>query len=205
VPRSPLFREHKTPTAPAAASQLCSASLDHLQLSPSAKIGQLLCIPCNCGYALEDDATEEDKKQAAPWSFNPAKMAAAAFGGDTPFTEHGDVLSADPQDAQGKAALVEELKSRARGAFTAKNYPVAERLYSKGLQVQPDAALYANRSATRVGLGRHEAALDDAELALKADPTYVKVLLLYPILLQCLVHSKRMSYTYRCVCRHSIN
>jgi tetratricopeptide (TPR) repeat protein len=111
-------------------------------------------------------------------------MAAAAFGGDTPFTEHGDVLSADPQDAQGKAALVEELKSRARGAFAAKNYPVAERLYSKGLQVLPDAALYANRSATRVGLGRHEAALDDAELALKTDPTYVKVL---PLLMYCLI------------------
>jgi tetratricopeptide (TPR) repeat protein len=109
-------------------------------------------------------------------------MAAAAFGGDTPFTEHGDVLTADPQDAQGKAALVEELKSRARGAFAAKNYPVAERLYSKGLQVLPDAALYANRSAVRAGLGRHEAALDDAESALKTDPAYVKVLLYADVL-----------------------
>jgi tetratricopeptide (TPR) repeat protein len=151
-------------------------------------------------------------------------MAAVAFGGDTPFTEHGDVLTADPQDAQGKAALVEELKSRARGAFAAKNYPVAERLYSKGLQVLPDAALYANRSAIRVGLGRHEAALDDAESALKTDPTYVKVQsstdvlstsemcaciakIAYPLHQQRLLTAYCYSLScpqYNCVIRHTI-
>ncbi|KAG5192246.1 hypothetical protein JKP88DRAFT_191255 [Tribonema minus] len=96
------------------------------------------------------------------------------FSEHTPFSEHGDVLNAAPSDEPGKKALVEELKSRARGAFAAKNYPVAEKLYSKGIETLPDAMLYANRSAARAGLGRHAAALDDAEEALKLLPTYPK-------------------------------
>lgn len=77
--------------------------------------------------------------------------------------------------------LVEELKSRAKGCITSRNFPVAVQLYSKAIEVAPTedtagaAILRANRSMCYLSMGNGSSALSDAEEAEKLDATYVKV------------------------------
>jgi len=97
------------------------------------------------------------------------------LGGDNPFSNiHGDVLNATPEDDQSKRNLVEELKNRARAAVGRKNWPEAEALYSKGLEVLPDAILYSNRSLVRLSLDKKDEALADADSAIENDSNYAK-------------------------------
>jgi activator of HSP90 ATPase len=75
--------------------------------------------------------------------------------------------------------LIEEIKSRARSSFAVGNYPEAEVLYTKGIEVlsttsQPDAILLANRALARLNLGKVNDAIADSELAIEADGNYVK-------------------------------
>lgn len=88
---------------------------------------------------------------------------------------HADVLGATPEDEAGITALKGELSARAKVAMSQKNYPVADALYSKSIDVgSPDAATYGNRSAARYGLGRYENALADATSAISIDEGYAK-------------------------------
>jgi hypothetical protein len=89
---------------------------------------------------------------------------------------HSDVLNASvPEDEEGRARLVEELKSRAKGSVKSKNYPEAIQLYSKGIEILPDnAILFANRSMCHLGMGSTKEALEDADKALGLDPAYIK-------------------------------
>ncbi|CAM9130071.1 unnamed protein product [Choristocarpus tenellus] len=97
------------------------------------------------------------------------------LGDQQRFGMHGDVMSAKPTDDAGKASLVEEIKSRARGEFSSKNYPRAEMLYKRGLEVTPDdATLHSNLAAVHLGLNRNREALVDAEEAVRIDPGYAK-------------------------------
>lgn len=65
---------------------------------------------------------------------------------------HNDVLQAEPSDEAGKLSLLEELKKRAKGSLTSKNYPEAIQLYTKGIELFPqDAILHANRSMCHLG------------------------------------------------------
>ncbi len=47
-------------------------------------------------------------------------------------------------------------------------------LYSKAIEVKPDATLYGNRAAARISLKRFEESLHDALKAVEMDPTYSK-------------------------------
>lgn len=87
---------------------------------------------------------------------------------------HRDVLDANPEDEVGKDRLTEELKSRAKGAMKDKNFPVADALYGKAIEVKPDATLHSNRSMARFGLGRFDDALSDALSASELDPSFAK-------------------------------
>lgn len=88
---------------------------------------------------------------------------------------HQDVLSASPTDAEGRARLVEEIKSRAKGSITAKNYAEAVTLYSKAIEVLPeDAILRANRSMCYLSMGNADHALEDGKEAVRLDATYAK-------------------------------
>merc|ERR1719230_1315011 len=93
---------------------------------------------------------------------------------------HADVLNADPTDEAAKLRLVDEVKNRAKGAFTQKDMPSAELLYGKaislleGLPEKREAALYSNRSMVRLNLNKVEEALADANKCLEVDPTFVK-------------------------------
>mmetsp|Transcript_10674 Transcript_10674/g.13854 ORF Transcript_10674/g.13854 Transcript_10674/m.13854 type:complete len:394 (+) Transcript_10674:293-1474(+) len=97
------------------------------------------------------------------------------FGGENPFSNiHNDILNAQPEDDTSKQNLIEEIKSRARAAVGRKNWPEAECLYTKGIEVHPDAILYSNRALVRINLNKSEEALDDAEKAIAADSAYAK-------------------------------
>lgn len=54
---------------------------------------------------------------------------------------HSDVLNATPTEEAAKDRLVTELKNRAKGSLTTKNYPEAIQLYSKAIEIRPDDAI----------------------------------------------------------------
>ncbi|CAM9357698.1 unnamed protein product [Scytosiphon promiscuus] len=91
------------------------------------------------------------------------------------FGAHGDVMGATPSDEAGKTTLCEEIKSRARAEFARKNFPQAEMLYTKAVEIRPeDATLHSNLAAVRLGLNKAEPALENAMEALRLDPSYAK-------------------------------
>ena len=61
-----------------------------------------------------------------------------------------------------------------RGIFAAGNLPEAELLYDKAIAIKPDAVLFANRAAVRLGLNLTDSALADASKAIDLDPKYSK-------------------------------
>merc|ERR1712137_492889 len=87
---------------------------------------------------------------------------------------HRDLLDAEPESEESKQNLLNEIKNRAKRLFSGGNYPEAELLYGKGIEIAPDAIFYANRSAARLNLGRGEDALEDAKQAIKMDSSYSK-------------------------------
>ncbi|CAE7536575.1 HOP3 [Symbiodinium microadriaticum] len=88
---------------------------------------------------------------------------------------HSDVLAAEPADDESKSRLIEEIKNRAKGSLTTKNYPEAIQLYSKGIELRPtDAILYANRSMCYLQMGNADSALADGEKAIENDASYAK-------------------------------
>merc|ERR1719486_1106184 len=93
---------------------------------------------------------------------------------------HADVMNEEPTDEAAKLRLVEEVKNRAKGAFTQKDMPSAELLYGKAISLlesmpgKEEAPLYSNRSMVRLNLNKVELALEDAVKCLKIDPAFVK-------------------------------
>src|SRR6056297_189379 len=61
-----------------------------------------------------------------------------------------------------------------RSIFASGNFPEAEILYDKAIKVKPDAVLYANRAAVRLGLNLADSALADATKAIELDAEYSK-------------------------------
>ena len=65
------------------------------------------------------------------------------------FGPHQDVLNANPEDDTSKSNLVDEIKRRAKGSVSSKNWPEGIQLYTKALEIFPTGAqaaiLYGNR------------------------------------------------------------
>eukprot|EP00578_Thalassiosira_sp_NH16_P009794 CAMPEP_0181112564 /NCGR_PEP_ID=MMETSP1071-20121207/19882_1 /TAXON_ID=35127 /ORGANISM="Thalassiosira sp., Strain NH16" /LENGTH=453 /DNA_ID=CAMNT_0023196545 /DNA_START=45 /DNA_END=1406 /DNA_ORIENTATION=- len=106
---------------------------------------------------------------------------------------HTDLLSATPDNLTSQRSLIEEIKRRGRACVISKNYPDADTLYGKGIDVLSSmlkvgggdgvedetskkdmAVLYSNRSLVRMQMGKIAEALEDADRAINCDPTYVK-------------------------------
>ena len=102
---------------------------------------------------------------------------------------HNEVLSAEiPSQESSRISLINELKNRARVSIQSGNFPIAEALYTKAIQVsgidekkspsvqqEKDAAiLFSNRSLVHLQMNKVDEALDDAKKATKLDPKYVK-------------------------------
>lgn len=93
---------------------------------------------------------------------------------------NSDVLDANPTSVDDKLKLVEELKTRAKGCISSRNFPVAIRLYTKAIEIIPAdskaaaAVLYANRSMCHLNMSNAASALDDAIKSESTDSSYVK-------------------------------
>jgi tetratricopeptide (TPR) repeat protein len=93
---------------------------------------------------------------------------------------HADVLHLEPTEESAKVRLVEEVKNRAKGAFSQKDMLSAELLYSKAISLldtmpgKAEAPLYSNRAMVRLNLNKVEGALEDAKSCIGVDPAFVK-------------------------------
>ena len=83
-------------------------------------------------------------------------------------------MSLRPSSPSSVAKLVEEIKSRGRASFSCGNYPEAESLYTKGIELRPDAVLHANRALARLNLGKLDLSIEDGDAAIDLDKSYVK-------------------------------
>ncbi|EGE80785.2 protein phosphatase [Blastomyces dermatitidis ATCC 18188] len=69
----------------------------------------------------------------------------------------------------------EKLKSQGNAAMSRKDYPTAISLYTQALNIAPSNPIYlSNRAAAYSASGNHTKAAEDAEIAVAADPKYVK-------------------------------
>lgn len=69
----------------------------------------------------------------------------------------------------------DSLKSQGNAAMSKRDYPAAISFYSRALEIAPANPIYlSNRAAAYSASGEHKNAADDAELAVAADPKYVK-------------------------------
>lgn len=82
--------------------------------------------------------------------------------------------SSSGPDAKTKEEA-EKLKSLGNGAIREKNYQKAIEHYTAALDLVPLDPIYlSNRAAAYSGLGQHEDAVSDAEMATAADPKFAK-------------------------------
>lgn len=89
--------------------------------------------------------------------------------------QHNDILSVQPDSDEEKQHVVDELKRRGNAAFKVGSLREAETLYSRALEHLPTvAALWGNRSMTRLGMGKAEEAAGDAREAIKVDGAWPK-------------------------------
>ncbi|KAK9522531.1 hypothetical protein VZT92_018987 [Zoarces viviparus] len=85
-----------------------------------------------------------------------------------------------------KAAFMETVQ-QSNEACQRGDFQAAVHLYTNALQADPqNCILYSNRSAARLKLGQHQAALDDAAKACELNPKWPKVSV--PHLLQLGTH-----------------
>ncbi|ODH50884.1 hypothetical protein GX48_03026 [Paracoccidioides brasiliensis] len=69
----------------------------------------------------------------------------------------------------------EKLKSQGNAAMARKDYPTAISFYTQALSIAPSNPIYlSNRAAAYSASGNHTKAAEDAEVAVAADPKYVK-------------------------------
>lgn len=67
------------------------------------------------------------------------------------------------------------IKAEANKAFAAKDYPLAIKLYSDGIAIDPsNHVLYSNRAAAKSGSKDYQGALEDAEKCIEIAPTFAK-------------------------------
>eukprot|EP01041_Mallomonas_annulata_P001186 gene1186-2310_t len=99
------------------------------------------------------------------------------FGGGNSFGSsiHDDVLNAFPEDNDAKRRLIDEIKSRAKGSISTRNFPEAVKLYSKAIELGLEKSiLFANRSMCYFSQGAYTEALSDADSSIEADADYAK-------------------------------
>lgn len=101
--------------------------------------------------------------------------------GKTPSTSETKASSTPPPKTEDKpkagAATAEsdKLKSEGNAAMARKDYPAAISFYTKALEMAPANPIYlSNRAAAHSATGDHAKAVEDAEVAVAADPKYVK-------------------------------
>ncbi|KAF2071780.1 hypothetical protein CYY_006908 [Polysphondylium violaceum] len=113
-------------------------------------------------------------------------------------------LTYDPDYSPSRIALkrlrlVENKKKEGNEAFSSKNYPLANQLFTEALEVDPkfdvlNSQLYSNRAATFVQMNKLSEAIQDCSKALELDPNYVKA---YIRRAQCYLKTERFEDAVR--------
>ena len=119
----------------------------------------------------------------------------ATGGGIGQPSAHSDILTVDnPTTQASRASLIDEIKRRGRACVISKNYHDADALYGKGIEIlslvigghdddegedvttcKKDIAIfYSNRSLVRLSMNKVTEAMEDANLAISNDGTYIK-------------------------------
>ena len=93
--------------------------------------------------------------------------------------KHADILAAQFSTKEEKSNVVTELKSRGNTAYEQKRWEEAHFVYSAALDIDcttfdTSYAIFGNRSAVNVKLGKGQQALEDANSALLIHPTWAK-------------------------------
>lgn len=70
--------------------------------------------------------------------------------------------------------LGEEYRLKGNEALIKKNYKDAVNWFTKGLDVLKEASTYSNRAMAYFRMGEHAMAVNDADCAIKLDPTFIK-------------------------------
>ena len=103
----------------------------------------------------------------------------ASTQGSSSATEARPATPQTPATAAGPGGPNEDEAERLKGlgneAMKKKDYAAAVKHYSAALDVVPLNPIYlSNRAAAHSGMGKHELAKEDAEMAVAADPNYSK-------------------------------
>jgi small glutamine-rich tetratricopeptide repeat-containing protein alpha len=116
------------------------------------------------GKSLVDIYTVYEKLKGKGAGAPSSSSSAAASGS----------ASATAPDANTKEEA-EKLKSQGNAAIQKKDYDTAIDYYTQALNLVPLNPIYlSNRAAAYSGAGRHEDAVNDAEMAVAADPKFAK-------------------------------
>lgn len=133
------------------------------------------------------DFTVADMNSDAPWVINARKKnqgknmnSYSTSGTMQNFLKQQTSSSVGSEEVKPVPAPEKEediIKKEANNLFIAKNYAAAEELYTKAIAIagkESLAVLYTNRSAARANLDRNAEALEDADTAIRHDPTWLK-------------------------------
>lgn len=122
------------------------------------------------------------------------------IGGGFAGSIHDDVYNANPSDDESKRRLMDEIKNRAKGSLSTRNFPEAVKLYTKGIELNienANAILLSNRSMCYYNLGCFAEALMDAESSLSLDPSYAKAYYRKGVALISLKENKKAEEAFR--------
>ena len=130
---------------------------------------------------MADDADDTQMKAAADSDDDFVKVEKVADEDRVPSEPDSDDELEDEEedeeeeDEEEQGPTWEELKEQGNDRFRAKNYRGAIDLYTQAIEKNPNlAALYGNRSAAALMLGRHGDVIADCKRAVALDPEYVK-------------------------------
>ena len=71
--------------------------------------------------------------------------------------------------------MAEELKNQGNEAFAKKDFDSAMNLYSQAISLEPDNhVLYSNRAAAYLGQEKYNEAIEDANVAIRLQPSFTK-------------------------------
>ena len=112
------------------------------------------------------DADEEEAKKNAPAAPAAPSVSDAVRG--APMKQ--------PMSAIERKIMADKEKEKGNECFKIGEHDTAIEYYTRGLELQPNAIIYANRAMAYIRIKRSADAIKDCDAALRCDPSYTKAL-----------------------------